>query len=245
MRLSNETLGNILNVVDRLTLPYKTPVIIEDDGNEFKHWVEQAGLLSQLRSAIQSSTGARPGAGGLPSERNVIDSDALEQYDKIVAQIRRLYIETTDASPFTSPEANLRAWFLAFKRLVESKKVGREIVEEKYRKLNRIAGSIESKLNPPTILEVTAACPRCRVTHATDENGVYRRAIIVESRIAEYKSLEHTRARCIACSATWVHGQGMRQLSYEIDQAEKGEPAETVQYSSEAIFSTGETRTDV
>lgn len=238
-RLSNDTLGDILAVVDRLTLPHKSQVILENDnGAEVKEWIQHDALLVQLRDAVRSSTGAHPGAGGLASERSVIDSDALEQYDAIVGQIRRLYIQVTDSTPFRQPESNLRAWFIEFRRQVEGRKVGHEIVEAKYRKLNRIASSIEAKLNPPTVLEITAPCPRCRETHATDDDGVYRRCVIVESRITEYRSLDHTRARCLACSATWIHGRGMRQLRYEIDQAEKGEAAESMEYDAAVIFST-------
>lgn len=224
MHLSNDTLGDILAVVDRLTTPHKTAVLVErDDGSEYKEWIVHQPLLKQLRESVRSSTGAHPGAGGLASERNVIDSQALEQYEAVSSQIRRLYLETTDATPFTTPEANLRAWYVAFRRVVESRKISREVVESKYRKLNRIASAIESKLNPPTVLEITAPCPRCGATHATDDDGVYRRAILVESRITEYRSLDHTRARCVACNATWIHGRGMRQLRWEIDQAEKDE----------------------
>jgi hypothetical protein len=237
--LSNDTLGDILAVVDRLTLPHKTAVLIEhDDGTPDKQWVDHDALLVQLRNSIRSSTGAHPGAGGLASERSVIDSDALEQYDAICGQILGLYAEVTDARPFRLPESNLRSWFVGFKRQVEARKIASELVEAKYRKLNRIAASIEGKLNPPTVLEITAPCPRCSESHARDDAGVYRRAILVESRISEYKSLDYTRARCMACQATWIHGRGMRQLRYEIDHAEQG--AGAVQLDAEVLFSTDE-----
>lgn len=223
MRLSSDTLGDILAVVDRLTLPHKTQVATQDDNGETIYkTVEHDALLVQLRESVKSSTGAHPGAGGLASERSVIDSDALEQYEAITGHISRLYAEVTDARPFRLPESNLRSWYVAFKRQVESRKIASDLVEQRYRKLSRIAATIEGKLNPPTLLEITAACPRCRETHARDADGVYRRAIVVESRILEYRSLENTRARCVACSAKWIHGQGMRQLRYEIDQAEQG-----------------------
>ena len=95
-----------------------------------------------------------------------------------------------------------------------------EVLHAKLRKLNGMAYAIDNKLNPPTALEITAACPRCDATHGTDEQGIYRRAILVESRIVQYRSLDHTKARCIVCSATWLHGRGMRQLRYEIDTRE-------------------------
>lgn len=241
MPLSNDTLGDILAVVDRLTLPHKTAVLLEsDEGASYKEWIEHEPLLVQLRNSIVSSTGPRPGAGGLPSERNVIDSDALEQYETVVHVINELFKQVTDARPFMLPEFTLRSWYVSFRRQVEARKVSSELVERKYSKLNRMAAAIEGKLNPPTVLEITAPCPRCGATHANDEHGVYRKAILVESRITEYRSLDHTRARCIACFATWTHGRGMRQLRYEIDQAERGEAALSVADEAELLFSTAE-----
>jgi hypothetical protein len=220
-RHSNEVLNDILSVVDRLTLHHRTSVLMEhDDGTEYKVFLEHDPLLKQLREAVRSSTGPRPDGGGLPNERNVIDSDALEQYESVKAQIERFYGEVTDAKPFKDPANNLRNWYLGFADQVRKAKISSELVLEKYKRLNKLAASIEAKLNPPTILEITAPCPRCHADYGTDEQGVYRRAVMVESRIVEYRSLEHTRARCVACGATWLHGQGMRQLRYEIDQME-------------------------
>ena len=234
---SNEQLADILAVVDRLTLHHKTTVLLEhDDGSEYKVHIEHDPLLKQLRHAVRSSTGPRPDGGGLPNERNVIDSDALEQYDAIVAQIERLYREVTDARPFKDPINNLRNWYIGFADQVRKAKISGELVGEKYRKLNRLAAAIESKLNPPTILEITAPCPRCGVEHGTDDQGVHRRAVMVESRIVEYRSLDHTRARCVVCGATWLHGRGMRQLRYEIDQAEELRHADNV--TIEQMFDT-------
>jgi hypothetical protein len=158
---------------------------------------------------------------GLASERNVIDADALEQYDSIRAQAVKLFKEVSDAKPFASAESNLRHWYIEFKNQVNARKVSGEVMAAKLRKLNAIAYAIESKLSPPTALEITAPCPRCGATHGTDEQGVYRRAILVESRIVEYRSLDHTKARCVVCAATWLHGRGMRQLRYEMDQSEE------------------------
>jgi hypothetical protein len=218
---SSELLNDILAVVDRLTQPHTTTVIMEhDDGSEYKVHVEHDPLLKQLRDAVRSSTGARPNGGGLPNERNVIDSDALEQYHAIVAQIDGLYAEVTDAKPFKSPDNTLRNWYIGFSDQVRKAKISTDLVVQKYRKLNSVAASIEAKLNPPTVLEITAPCPRCSADYGTDEQGVHRRAVMVESRIVEYRSLDHTRARCVVCGATWLHGRGMRQLRYEIDQAE-------------------------
>jgi len=215
-------LQELLEVVDRLTQVHKSTVIIEDDaGSEEKVYIEHDPLLKQLRELVHSSLGSTVQGAGLASERNVIDADALEQYDSISGQLVKLYKEVSDAAPFPVPESNLRHWYIEFRRQVESRKVSQDVVATKIRKLNGVAASIENKLNPPTILEITAPCPRCDATHATDEQGVYRKAVVVESRIVQYRSLDHTKARCIVCSAVWLHGRGMRQLRYEIDHREE------------------------
>ena len=236
--LSNEFLDDLLALVDRLTMQHRSTVGVEtEDGGEAKVTIKHDPLLDQLRAAVWSEKRNRPGAGGIPSERNVIDSDALEQYEKISAQIARLYKETTSAAPFATPSENLRSWFVAFKMQIEMQKVSSQIAHEKLRKVAAMVSAIETKLNPPTILEITAPCPRCGVAYGNDQDGVYRRAIVIESRVAEQKSLDKSRARCVACGAVWVHGRGMRQLRWEIDQAEETRHAE--QNPFEQISDTG------
>jgi hypothetical protein len=220
--LRSNQFPELLEIVDRLTKVHKSKVILEnDDGSEKIVYIEHDPLLKQLRELVHSSLGSTVQGAGLASERNVIDADALEQYGAISAQLVRLYKEVTDAEPFAKPESNLRHWFVEFRRQVEGRKVSGEVVLTKIRKLNSIGASIENKLNPPTILEITAPCPRCDATHGTDERGIYRRAVLVESRIVQYRSLDYSKARCIVCSATWLNGRGMRQLRYEIDHREE------------------------
>jgi len=227
VHLSNEFLDDLLALVDRLTMPHRSTVSVEtEDGGETKVTLKHEPLLDQLRAAVWSEKRNRPGAGGIPSERNVIDGDALEQYETISRQILRLYNETTSAKPFTEPGQNLRSWYVAFKMQVEGQKVSSEIANEKMRKVASMVSAIDNKLNPPTIIEITAPCPRCGIAYGNDQDGVYRRAIVIESRVTEYKSLDKSRARCVACAAVWVHSRGMRQLRWEIDQAEETRHAE-------------------
>jgi hypothetical protein len=227
VRPSNDG-DDLLTLVDRLTQPHKSGVIVEDDdGTEQKVYISHDALLKQLRQLVHSSLGSSVQGAGLASERNVIDSDALDQYEALKRQIRRLYGEVSDAKPFPEPESNLRQWYICFKRQVEARKVSEDVVADKTRKIAGMVYAIENKLNPPTILEITAACPRCGATHSNDEQGVYRRAILIESRVVQYRSLDNTKARCIACLAVWLHGRGMRQLRYEIDQAEETRHADT------------------
>lgn len=227
MRLSNDLLDELLGLVDRLTMRHQSAVTVEtEDGGERRVFLMHEPLLEQLRNSVLSEKRSRVGAGGIPSERNVIDADALEQYEKISEDIAELYKEITDAKPFRDPAANLRHWFIAFSRQVNQRKISAELAERKYRKVAKMVASIESKLNPATVIEITAPCPRCGTAYGLDKDGIYRHAIVVESRVHQYKSLENTRALCVGCGAVWIHGQGMRQLRWEIDQVEAGRHAE-------------------
>lgn len=226
--LSDSPIDEVLTLVDRLSAPHQSSFTIEIDDDIRRVTVDHEPLLKQLRDAVISSVGARPGGGGLASERNVIDSDALEQYEAYEKTIIGLYKEVTDAVPFETPEKTLRQWYIEFANRARSGKVSMDVVHKKAKKLSSIVSAIENKLNPPSVMEITSPCPRCGVAYGMDEQGVYRHAIIVESRIDENKSLDDTRARCVACKATWVHGRGMRQLRWEIDQAEAGRHADEI-----------------
>ena len=242
MHLSNG-LDELLEVVDRLTHVHTSAVIMEDDdGTEKKVYIKHDPLIKQLRELVHSSIGSSVQGAGLASERNVIDADALEQYLDVLEQSQTLYKTVSDAAPFKLAEANIRHWYIEFRRQVESRKVSHEVTATKIRKLNGMAFAIENRLNPPTILEITAPCPRCYAVYGKDEQGVHRKAVVVESRITQYRSLDHTRARCIVCSATWLHGRGMRQLRYEIDNVEELRHADKEKwFTLEQVFEKSDT----
>jgi hypothetical protein len=221
-------LGDLLELVDRLTLTHRSTVIVEaDDGTESTVTIEHDPLIRQLRGLVSSSTGSTVAGAGLPSERNVLDFDALELYQQVSDKCKNLFEGVSAATPFANPESNLRHWYIETRRQFEGKKLSETTLHAKLRQLSKLVGSIENKINPPTVLEITSACPRCDATHGVDDNGVYRRAVIVESRITQYRSLDHTRALCVACRSTWLHGRGMRQLRYEIDIREDKRHAES------------------
>jgi hypothetical protein len=224
---SNEALDLILDVVDQLTLRHQSAVTVPlDAGGERRMVVMFDPMLKQLRDSVVSSTGSAAGGGALASERNVLNTESLELYDAISEKIARLYGEVTDARPFKTAEQNLRQWFIQFSNSARQGKVSGEVVQAKLRALLKIKAQIDNKLNPPSIIEITSPCPRCEAVYGQDEHGIYRHAVIVESRIDVYRSLDHTRARCVACGAVWIHGRGMRQLRWEIDQAEQSRHAD-------------------
>ena len=218
--LSETPIDDVLLVVEKLTASHTSSFTVEVDGETKRMTVTHDPLLQQLRAAVISSMGARPVGGGLASERSVIDSDALEQYHKVQESIIGIYKEVTDAMPFETPEKTLRQWYIEFANRARSGKVSKDVVYKAHKKLSKIADGIEGKLNPPTVLEITSACPRCGIAYGKDDHGIYRHAVVVESRVYDNKSLEHTKARCVACGAVWIHARGMRQLRWEIDEAE-------------------------
>lgn len=240
---SNEALALILDVVDQLTLRHQSAVTVPlDAGGERRMVVMFDPMLKQLRESVVSSTGSAAGGGALASERNVLNTESLELYDGITAKVGKLYREVTNARPFKTPEQNLRQWFIQFSNTARQGKVSGEVVQDKLKTLLKIKAQIDNKLNPPSIIEITSPCPRCEALYGQDEHGIYRHAVIVESRIDMYRSLDHTRARCVACGAVWIHGRGMRQLRWEIDQAEATRHADnTVEQTFDPYATIGST----
>jgi hypothetical protein len=225
---SDNPLGDLLDVVDQLTLRHQSEVTVPlDAGGDRVIKTMHDPLLDQLRESVVSSVGQGAGGGALASERNVLNTESLELYEAISKKIAAMYAEVTSAHPWKDPAKNLRQWYIQFLDLARRGKVANGVVNKKVRDLYKIKAQIENKLNPPSILEITSPCPRCESQYGTDEQGIYRHAVIVESRINVYRSLDHTRARCVACGAVWVHGRGMRQLRWEIDQAETTRHADT------------------
>ena len=77
-------LDELLNVVDRLTQVHRSEVLVEDDdGTEQRVTMLHDALIVQLRNLVHSSLGYTVQGAGLASERNVIDADALEQYEQV------------------------------------------------------------------------------------------------------------------------------------------------------------------
>jgi len=234
-------LDDLLGLVDRLTMRHQSVYeMVDEDGNHHKITIMHDALLEQLRNAVRSSQGPRPDGGGLPSERNVLDGDALELYDEVAKRFVSMFKDVTDAKPFKSPEANLRHWYIQFSNRFQQRKVSQDRVYEALRLLSKIVGQIDAKLNPPTIIEITSPCPRCGSLYGLDEKGMYRHAVIVESRVHHFKSLENTRAKCVHCGAQWIHGQGMRQLRWEIDQKERHAGSDVIEQIDEPFATMGD-----
>lgn len=241
--MPHSELNDILVLVDKLTLPHLVEHEVEQGTKLVRTKVTHEALLDQLDQLVASSSGSSPGGGALSSERNLINTDALELRDQVAADCKAMYLGVTSSRPFLTAKQNLRQWFIEFRLLQSLGKVSAEKTTSTYKRLQTMVAKIEAKLNPPTILEITAPCPRCSAQYGYDQDGIYRRAVMVESRVHAERSLTNSRAKCVGCGSVWVHGNGMRQLRYEIDMVETGtntpESIERIFDSSATLDSAG------
>jgi len=225
---SDETLLlQILDDVNKLTQGFEVTVeqVWDDHCQTVK--IRHAPLLSQLRQAVSSSM-AHSANKVSASERNILDADAIDKLEQVGNIARKLYLGVTAAKPFPTPEQNLRQWYLGFSNLHRSGKVSHEALEDRAGRIRALVRMIDDKLNPPTSIEITSPCPRCEKLWVQSDETSWSRAIIVQSRVAVYGSLDNATATCRGCGASWIHGQGMRQLRMEIDELETRREAEAV-----------------
>ena len=219
MQADEIILVEILEDIDRLTQGYEITVEQNFDDGSKTAKVIHASLIAQLRAAISSSM-AHTANKVSASERNILDADAMDKLEQIENMARKLYQSVTAAEPFPTPEQNLRQWYLGFSNLHRAGKVSRETLQARASKIRSVVSMIDDKLNPPTSIEITSPCPRCGKLWVQTDELSWSRAITVQSRVAVYGSLDNATASCKACGASWIHGQGMRQLRWEIDEAE-------------------------
>lgn len=212
-------IDEILDNVNKLTQGYRLSVEqVFDDGSKTVE-VEHPSLISQLRRAVSSSMAKT--ANSVPaSERNILDADAIDKLDQIDKTARGLFQSVSSAKPFPTPEQNLRQWFIGYANLIRAGKVSHENIKTRAASIHLLVRMIDDKLNPPTSIEITSPCPRCERLWVRSDDASFSRAITVQSRVAVYGSLDNATATCRGCGATWIHGQGMRQLRWEIDEAE-------------------------
>ncbi len=219
MSVDGDIILDIRHDVDRLTRGYEVTVEQVFDDHSATVRVRHDSLLNQLRDAVSSSM-AHSANKVSASERNILDADAIDKLEQVENMARKLYLTVTAAEPFPTPEQNLRQWFIGFSNLHRSGKVSREVLGQKASRLRSVVTMIDDKLNPPESIEITSPCPRCEKLWVKTDEMSWCRAITVQSRIAVYGSLDNATATCRGCGATWIHGQGMRQLRWEIDESE-------------------------
>lgn len=201
----------LLDAVDDLTLPRNVKVQT-DDGHT---WATEDALLVQLREAVSSSINSGSGAGGSPSTRNVLDSDALYRAGIINAAIsdwcRMINVKITrDAA------VDLRAWHAAF--------IGRDEPEEFYiHQMRAWAGQIRTMVNPPKTVEITAPCPVCgQGSYVNDMGERITNPLVLTYRPDDAHLWRGSKVMCRACEAVWQGGDAMEELRDELNEKETG-----------------------
>lgn len=242
-------MSELLNAVDALTLPQHTRVVqdiwetrlqpdgrpaLDSDGQPLRVPSSRTrtvnattpALLDQLSDAIGATIGRSGGGGVEKHARNVLDSDALYQATRIMATITD-WCATVHIRATRNPSHDLRAWYAA--------RLATNPTSDDYQitTLHQWAGMIRSKLNRPDSWEATTPCPVCHYEtweDVTDDGTTVerKRPIIVEYWPSAADVLASGKATCRRCGTTWKGSTALRELRWEIDQAEKRH-TETVQ----------------
>lgn len=197
----------LLDAVDDLTLPRNVKVQT-DDGHT---WAREDALLVQLRESVSSSLNSGSGAGGSPSTRNVLDSDALFKAGVITAAIGD-WCRIAGAPVTRDAVTDLRAWHAAF--------LARNEPEEFYlAQMRAWAGQIRAMVNPPKTVEITASCPVCgEGSYVNDMGERITNPLVLTYRPDDGNLWRGSRVMCRACETVWIGGDAMEELRDELNE---------------------------
>lgn len=212
----HDPLIELREYVDQLTQPVTSKVLQDGPPGSGLAGVTVArvtlpALLDQLEEAVRGTIGVG-GSHALPSERNMLDADALHRFVMIVATIKD-WSRDLHVGHRASAKELLRAWYVRF---VE---VPRElsVVRFHLRKVGSWVSQIEAKLDPPRVRELPDACPKCGATDWFNpaDRLRYLHPLVVLYRPTGPDMIQEAQATCRSCEARW----GVRQLAYEIESA--------------------------
>lgn len=205
----------LLDAVDALTNPVWSKVIQEDmlrpSGTKTIR-IELPSLLEQLDEAIRGTMGG--GGGSLPSERNLLDSDALFRLIKISSMIGDWARAAGAVVVKDDAGTTLRNWYVSYSVKLSSMESERFYIG----KLNAWAHQIEAKLDPPRVKDLPDACPVCGAVTwwLASTKAEYPRPLVIEYKPTGPNLIQEARALCRSCETVW----GVRELAYELEQAE-------------------------
>ena len=199
-------LSRIGDMVRRLTVDTTRTV----DGRE----VTAGALLDQIRAAIHSGTGRTHGGHASPNERSPLDMAAFERFEDLDGQIASLFVSATDLPRHPTAEENVTGWWEEFQAAHARGEIVAAQIDVAYRRVGGWVRRIEDYFEPPTVKEITHACPRCgeRYFYACEARVPVRRsALYVEVRPG--KPME---GFCRSCGAEWVGEGRLQQLGRAI-----------------------------
>jgi hypothetical protein len=234
----------LLDAVDRLTLPLpskvmqvKTIDIIDPETKEVTGTFDVActsatrpePLLVMLRDAVAGGIGSH--AGSSPGrERIPFDAAALEMFDGIVKRINALYVGLPNAREDRYLQDRLRDWYLHFALRISRSEVTVEQERAMAKQLEGWARGIEAMFDPPNRMELTqrvngltepVPCPSCGNRHAFDpKTGDQIVALVIDYWNVGESMLDDAVARCRFCEEVWEGRFRLRELRWQIDEAE-------------------------
>jgi hypothetical protein len=203
----------LLLAFEDLTNPVRSKVIQGAGDTSRTVTVILPPLLRQLEDAITGTLGIG-GSGSLPSERNLLDADALQRFMTISATVRDWARMVKAKVTPDNVGLTLRAWYVAYRA------TPREEASERFytNQMTGWAEQIRVKLNPVRVREVPGECPTCGATSwwskATREE--YPFPLVTEyDPEAGATLVESARSSCRACGAVF----GVRELAYLLETA--------------------------
>ena len=214
---------SIRDDVDKLTKRYKQVILQEVDGPEVK--LEKAEvmldpLLVQLANAIGSSQSVAARGGGDISTRSVLDASALMLMTDIEEDIKGLWqalFEPQRRARPVEPVRAVRQMMMQINKLVlDDRMEGEQLLKVK-QIFQSWVYQIETKFDPPVVIEITRPCPNCHQSFVYDEFNDRMLALVVEWR----KSFENSVAVCRACGQSWLGQNELRQMRFDLDQLDE------------------------
>jgi len=214
---------SIRDDVDKLTKRYKQVILQEVDGPEVKLeksevWLEP--LLVQLANAIGSTQSMSARGGGDISTRSVLDASALMLMTDIEEDIKGLWMTVFAPQRRARPVEPVRAVrqiMMQINKLVLDNRIDSEDLFKVKQIFQGWVYQIESKFDPPVLIEVTRPCPSCHQSFVYDEFNDRLLALVVEWR----KSFENSVAVCRACGKSWLGQTELRQMRFDIDRLDE------------------------
>lgn len=217
-------LEQLREVIDELTTVTTATIRQESDDEVFITKVPVQPLIGQLRTAIGSSVAGGGQGSNLASERNVLNAEALDLYDRIEDGAAKLYfLYCPGEVPYMLPEQNIRQASVGIYKQLLDGTLDESRIPGIIRNVKVWATAINRILNPPVTLELMGSCPECGETHAKVNESESGRALIIEWHNPDHgfsNALQNCLARCRSCRNVWLGDLQLRELAYVLEAKE-------------------------
>lgn len=201
--------------VRRLVEPFRVPTL-QDDARLTV--VDHDPLLKQLRGAIVGGTGHHPG--GATSEAHTrlpFDAGAQAIYANI-ERIVRTWHRVADLRPAVNLEGALVDWYRHYRAQADLGRLPEGSYDRRAARVERWCEQIEALFDPPTLVPLRDACPRCSRNRVVNAEGEHVLALVVEYwKVGERVTRTNARCRGSDCAAEWPGWNGVSALMEILD----------------------------